>query len=93
MQNPIITNKLHRRSIRLSHYNYASEGWYFVTICTLERRPIFGNIVDNKMILNKYGEIITDEWMQTAKLRHNVKLDDFIVMPDHFHGIIMLNGV
>lgn len=94
MQKIITTNKKQfcRKSIRLQNFDYSSEGWYFVTICTLDRKPIFGNIENEKMSLNNNGVIVKSEWLQTAKLRNNVRLDDFVIMPDHFHGIIMLSG-
>jgi REP element-mobilizing transposase RayT len=78
----------HRRSIRLRGYDYSQEGLYFVTICVQNRECIFGEIVDDEMRLNEIGEIVRFEWLKTANLRPNVHLHDFIVMPNHFHGIL-----
>ncbi len=79
--------KHHRRSIRIPGYNYASEGWYFVTICVQDKRCLFGKIRDNKMILNNIGLIVEMEWKRTAQLSQNIILDTYIVMPNHIHGI------
>jgi len=78
----------HRRSIRLQHYDYSSVGAYFVTICTFERECLFGEVVDNDICLNGMGQIVQDEWLRTAEMRKNIILDEFVVMPNHFHGII-----
>ncbi|MBE7511262.1 MAG: transposase [Anaerolineales bacterium] len=80
----------HRRSIRLKHYDYAQNGAYFVTICTHERRCFFGTIRDGEMMVNAWGQIVIEEWEQTAILRPNVALDAFVVMPNHVHGIIVM---
>jgi putative transposase len=83
-----------RKQIRLKGYDYASEGAYFVTIVTEDRLPLFGEIVEGEMRLNELGKIVRDEWLKTAVLRENVELceDEFVVMPNHFHGIIHLFG-
>ncbi|MBN2039158.1 MAG: hypothetical protein JW864_03895 [Spirochaetes bacterium] len=83
--------KYHRRSIRLKEYDYSSAGAYFVTICTQNRECVFGEIINDNMILNKYGEIVADEWLKTPEIRKNVGLDSWIVMPNHFHCIIIIN--
>jgi len=80
-----------RRSIRLKAYDYSQAGAYFVTICTKDRECLFGDIVDEKMCINEIGEIVQAEWLRTAKIRPNVSLDEFIIMPNHLHGIIMIN--
>jgi len=81
----------HRRSIRLKYYDYQSEGIYFVTICTKYRSRIFGRIKNGKMILNKFGMIAYDEWIKTTQLRDYVKIDEFVIMPDHMHGILIIS--
>jgi len=82
----------HRRSIRLQHYDYASPGGYFVTICSHERQCLFGEISDGEMHLNAWGRIIRDEWLRTPAMRSNVELDEYVIMPNHFHGIILINA-
>ncbi len=84
--------KHHRRSIRIPGYDYTSEGWYFVTICLQDKRCLFGNVRGNKMILNNIGLIVEMEWKRTAQLRQNIILDEYIIMPNHIHGIIVLNN-
>ena len=83
----------HRRSIRLKGYDYTQPGAYFVTICTYQRMHVFGEVVDGKMILNDTGKIAEGEWFKTAELRPYVKLhdDEFMVMPNHIHGIIWMD--
>jgi hypothetical protein len=79
-----------RRSIRLPGFDYSLPGAYFVTICTHDRQNRFGEINDGVMHLNALGEIAQDEWFKTAQLRPYIDLspDEFVVMPNHVHGII-----
>ena len=85
--------KHHRRSVRLKGYDYAQPGAYFVTICTHKWTLLFGQVLDGKMILNSLGKVIKEEWLQTADSRPLVDLDEFVIMPNHLHGIIMIvNG-
>ena len=88
-------NKHYRRSIRLKGYDYSQPGAYFVTICAYQRQCIFGTIIDEQMCLNQYGEIVADEWQKSSVIRQEIKLDRWVVMPNHFHGIVMItsNGV
>lgn len=83
--------KHHRRSIRLKGYDYSQAGAYFVTICARNHECIFGEINDGEMKLNEYGKIVRDEWMRTEDVRPNVELDEFIIMPNHVHGILVIN--
>ncbi len=78
----------HRRSIRLQGYDYAQKGMYFITLCVQERECIFGTIFENRMFLNEIGQIVADEWVNTMNIRDNVIIHDFIVMPNHIHGIV-----
>ncbi len=77
-----------RRSIRLQSYDYSSPGEYFVTICIQDRRPLFGDVVDGEMRLNRLGRIAWERWYQIPGRFENVTLDAFVVMPNHVHGII-----
>ena len=83
----------HRRSIRLRGYDYTSPGMYYVTVCTADRRCVFGEIVDGQMHRNEWGDIAHEEWYRTAKLRPEVELDAFVVMPNHLHGIIKIGAI
>jgi len=85
-----LTPKIHhRRSIRLKGYDYTLAGAYFVTIVAWQREMLFGEIVDGKMILSEFGEIVREEWERTAIVRPNVELGEYVVMPNHFHGILI----
>ena len=81
-------HKHHRRSIRLKGYDYAQPGWYFITICTQNRVMIFGDVVDGKMTLNPAGRVVEKLWQEITIHYPDVYLDQFIVMPNHIHGII-----
>ena len=84
--------KHHRRSIRLKEYNYSSEGFYFITICTEGRRCLFGTIINGKMVLNDYGKIVDNEWQNTIKIRNgDVVLHEYVIMPNHIHAIIQIH--
>ncbi|MFA4930926.1 MAG: transposase [Patescibacteria group bacterium] len=82
----------HRQSIRLSGYDYSGDNYYFVTVCTYRRECILGEIVDGKMILNDCGKIANKEWQQTGKIRRNIIIDEYIIMPNHMHGILLIEN-
>ena len=82
----------HRHSIRLKGYDYSNHGAYFVTICSHEKKCIFGNVVDGQMLLNDLGKIVEAEWIKCGELRIDVALHEFVVMPNHLHGIIILHS-
>lgn len=81
----------HRKSIRLRHYDYSQSGAYFITMCTHNRECLFGEIIDKEMVLNNFGMIARDEWIKSAAIRFEIELDAFVVMPNHFHGIVMIH--
>lgn len=81
-----------RKNIRLSGYDYSSEGLYFITICTHNHEPKFGYISNGIMILNEIGDVASMEWLKLQERYSSVQLLDFVVMPNHMHGIIMLEG-
>ncbi|MBC9796190.1 hypothetical protein IBL28_09440 [Sinomicrobium sp. FJxs] len=84
--------KHNKRSIRLPGYDYAREGAYFITICTKNRECCFGKIDHRKMVPSDIGKIVEEEWIKGPVLRldMNLKLGEFVVMPNHFHGIIVI---
>ena len=88
--NPKTPDFHHRRSIRLKDYDYSQPGAYFITICTHQRQNLLGEIVDGVMILSEYGQIAQEEWQKTALIRGEIELDEFVIMPNHIHGIIMI---
>jgi len=77
---------------RLKEWDYAKAGMYFITICTENKKKYFGKIVDRNMQLSELGEIAQSEWVKSVKIRPdmNIELGEFIVMPDHFHAIIII---
>jgi len=85
----------HRRSIRLKGYDYSQAGAYFITICCKDRKCRFGKIVvgASVMELNECGQIAYDEWLKLSERFSNFELDVFQIMPNHMHGIIVLNDI
>jgi putative transposase len=79
----------HRKSIRLKKYDYCDAGWYFVTTCTNDKKEVFGEIMNNRMVLNKNGVLIKSNWENLIN-KFIIELDDFIIMPNHVHGIVII---
>jgi len=77
-----------RRSIRLKGYDYSQPGWYFVTIVTQNREMLFGDVENREMVLNLFGKIIDYHWKKLPQHFRHVQLDEYQIMPNHFHGII-----
>jgi len=82
----------HRKSIRLNDYDYSQVGFYFVTICCQHRACLFGGIVDDEMILNDAGKMVANEWLKLKIRFKNIELQEYVVMPNHFHGIVEIVG-
>ncbi|ABB31308.1 hypothetical protein GeomeDRAFT_1864, partial [Geobacter metallireducens RCH3] len=80
----------HRRSIRLREYDYSSGGVYFVTMCVQGRECLFGGVVDGVMQLNEAGRMVVGTWHGLAERFPNMTTDEFIVMPNHVHGIMVV---
>jgi REP element-mobilizing transposase RayT len=79
----------HRRSIRLKGYDYSREGAYFVTVCTKDRDHLFGKIVEAEMIENQAGEMVRKWFYKLEEKFIEYKCDEFIIMPNHIHAIII----
>lgn len=86
------THQPNRRSIRLKGYDYTQAGLYFVTICTHNREGLFGQVANGVMQLNEAGQVVANEWVQTAEIRHEIELDEWVVMPNHLHGIVVITS-
>jgi putative transposase len=82
----------HRRSIRLQGYDYSRAGAYFITICTQNRECLFGNILDGKMVLNPAGIMVQTVWDEIPFHYGGTEIDEFVVMPNHIHGIVVIVG-
>ena len=76
--------------MRLSGYDYASGGKYFITICTKNKIPYFGKIKNGKMILSDIGQIVDQFWKEMPLHFDKIHLDEYIIMPNHIHGIIIV---
>jgi REP element-mobilizing transposase RayT len=81
-----------RRSPRLAQFDYASSGAYFVTVCVLGKRCVFGIVEDDRMILNRLGREVEDALVDAPRHWDGVALDRFVVMPNHVHATIWLGG-
>jgi REP element-mobilizing transposase RayT len=79
-----------RRSIRLPGFDYASPGAYFVTVCSLQRRPLFGEVVNDQVRLSPLGAIAVESWQWLSAQYPYVALDEWILMPNHLHAILIL---
>lgn len=83
-------NKLHRRSTRLKGYDYSFPGAYFVTICARNRQELFGTIINENMVLSKIGFASQNCWTDLPTHFSDIELDEFVVMPNHIHGIVVI---
>jgi REP element-mobilizing transposase RayT len=88
----LFSKKYRVEPARLPKWDYSSPGRYFVTVCTFDRSEMFGAIVNDEMRVNECGGIVNDEWEKSFEIRHELKCDEFIVMPNHIHGIIRIYG-
>ncbi len=79
-----------RKQLRLPEYDYAQEGAYFVTVCTQDKKCLFGDVVDEAMVLNDAGEMVERCWQEIPVHFPHVALDCFVVMPNHVHGIVFI---
>ncbi len=86
----LFKNKYRVESTRLPAWNYSSAGYYYVTICTKDRAHFLGDVRTGDVALTEIGEIVAEEWLKTEIVRPNVKLDEWIIMPNHLHGILLI---
>ena len=82
----------YRRSVRLQTYDYSQPGYYFVTVCTQHMKPLLGHITDGTMFLNKVGQLIQVTWRNLPARFTHVEIDQYVIMPNHFHGIIIFGN-
>ena len=83
----------HRRSIRLKGYDYSQAGMYFVTICVQNHECLFGEITDGAMQLNEYGHAVNNEWQYLTTKYPHITLHEYVIMPNHFHGIVEIGAM
>ncbi len=92
MTTPFGARQNRRRSIRLKNFDYGQPNGYFITICSHDRKCLFGEIKDGNVDLTVFGVAVREEWRKTAQIRTGVHLDAFCIMPNHLHGIMILTG-
>jgi putative transposase len=90
MHNPIVLP--HRKQLRLRGHDYAFPGAYFVTICSAGKRPVFGSISGESIVLSPAGEIVRSEWIALTERFARLVLDEFVIMPNHLHGVLAFVG-
>lgn len=83
-------SKYRRQSFRLKGYDYRREGMYYVTICTKDRQHYFGQIQNGQSVLSDIGQIVLDNWFKIPQFSPHIVLDEFVVMPNHIHGILAI---
>jgi REP element-mobilizing transposase RayT len=88
---PTTLTSVRHKSIRLRDYDYTTEGVYFITICAANRATIFGEVSDAGVRLTQIGQLIEDAWYDLPNHHHSASLDLHVVMPNHFHGLIVLS--
>ena len=81
-----------RHTIRLQHCDYTQAGAYFVTLCTRRRAHHLGEVTHGRVNLTCRGEVVQEEWLRSPRIRPTVQLDSFVIMPNHLHGIVFLEG-
>ena len=81
-----------RKTVRLKHFDYSSNTVYFITLCSLNRECIFGDIKEGVFNPSPIGEIVWAEWRRTPEVRHEILLDVFCLMPNHFHALVSQRG-
>lgn len=79
-----------RKLNRLKEYDYSKTGYYFITLCTENGMEYLGKVENEKMILNQFGRIAENCWNDIPNFYEDVKIDEFIIMPNHIHGIIVI---
>ena len=84
--------KPHRKSIRLKDYDYTTPMWYYITVCTINHKSTLCEIINGKTVLSRYGKIVKEEWLSTKAKRENIDLDYYVITPNHFHGIIIIES-
>jgi REP element-mobilizing transposase RayT len=88
-------SKIHpdRKFNRLPEYDYSSPAYYFVTTCVNDKQCYFGEVLEEKMVLNNFGRIVKFEWERLFIKYSLIRTDYFVVMPNHFHGILIIDDI
>lgn len=86
------SEQFHRRTLRLKDFDYSQAGAYFVTICTKNHQCLFGEIQQREMQLNAIGRVVSAQWQQLTSRFPDLELGEWVVMPNHIHGILIITG-
>jgi len=89
----VVKNKPDRKYNRLPDYDYTSPAYYFVTICTKNKQCYFGEVKEEEMALNEFGKIVQSEWERLFNKYPLIRQDYYVVMPNHFHGVLIVDDV
>lgn len=81
-----------RHSVRLHYWDYSRPGWYFLTLCTHRRRCLFGSVEGAVCVLSAFGRIVEEQLLRSVELRSELRLDSFVIMPNHIHLIAVLSA-
>ena len=84
--------KQHRKSIRLKNHDYSEKGYYYITVCTQNRENLLCDIDNGHVVLNENGIIVKNTWFDLPNHNANIVLDEFTIMPNHIHAIIIIVG-
>ena len=84
-------NMYENKRKKLAEYDYSSLGYYFITICSKNKNDYFCKNISGKIVLSEIGLIVKKTWLNIPNFYKNVDIDEFIIMPDHIHGIIIIN--
>src|SRR3954468_16946931 len=87
----LFKQKYRIESTRLQAWDYSAAGWYFVTICTLDKVCFFGDVGDGIICLSTIGAVARRFWLEIPDHFREVRLDEFVVMPNHIHGIVIID--
>ncbi len=87
---PLKITTMLRKIIRLSGFDYATPGYYYVTLCTKNKQCLFGKVAGGEMMINALGRIVVEVWQGLASNFSDLVLDEFIVMPNHVHGLVRI---
>jgi putative transposase len=88
----LFKRKFRIETTRLKYWDYRTAGWYFVTICTHDKVCTLGKIKNDEMLLSDIGEIAEQFWLQIPEHFPQVTLDQYVIMPNHVHGIIVIQS-
>lgn len=88
----LFKNKYRVESTRLKNHDYSENGYYFVTVCVKNREYLFGEIENGSMKINEYGTIVKKCWDDLGNHYENLQLGEFVIMPNHVHGIMIIDN-